>query len=149
MGKKGSNIAYCHKPKYLAEMKRLCRLLVIKKKTPRVGKVKKYSQAKMLLIVKMIKAERPFCEMCGDTVGLNGHHIQPKAVYPELACISTNIIILCPTCHVAQHRELILTVKGSRMVFGRDNTPSNTTGYEVGRAAPAGQTDRVDDYDLL
>ncbi len=41
----------------------------------------------------------PFCAVCGWDKKLEGHHIKPRHLFPELALDWFNIIILCRKCH--------------------------------------------------
>lgn len=50
--------------------------------------------------------EHPACEVCGDTVALNVHHIKPYHLFPELELQPENLITLCESnkhgvsCHL-------------------------------------------------
>jgi len=41
----------------------------------------------------------------GVSVGVDGHHILPKSIYPELSNIRENIIVLAPNQHRVAHRK--------------------------------------------
>lgn len=49
----------------------------------------------------------PVCEVCGGTVKLEVHHIQPFHIHPELELNPTNLVTLCEAnkggmnCHLA------------------------------------------------
>ena len=67
-----------------------------------------YEQAKALYGSPLYKAWRDFvfkrdaftCQMCGaKDCSLEGHHIKPKYLYPELTLERDNGITLCKGCH--------------------------------------------------
>ena len=39
------------------------------------------------------------CELCDDNKKLEGHHIYPRHLFPDLALKASNVIILCRDCH--------------------------------------------------
>lgn len=41
----------------------------------------------------------PVCESCGGKTNIEGHHVRPFHIAPELECDVTNIIALCRDCH--------------------------------------------------
>lgn len=43
--------------------------------------------------------EQPHCSVCGWDKRLEGHHIIPRHVAPNLALIKKNVIVLCKKCH--------------------------------------------------
>lgn len=57
-------------------------------------------------IVTQLKRERGCCERCGSTRMLQGRHIKPYSLYPELAMEPTNIEILCDKCHAEEHPDM-------------------------------------------
>lgn len=46
------------------------------------------------------------CKDCGATDDLQGHHIIPVCVNPDLADSIDNIEVLCSTCHATRHPNL-------------------------------------------
>jgi hypothetical protein len=39
------------------------------------------------------------CAICGWKKKLEGHHVKPRHLYPELTLIWENVVILCRDCH--------------------------------------------------
>jgi hypothetical protein len=47
-----------------------------------------------------------WCERCGSTQHLHGHHIKPVSTHPELSGDPTNIVVLCSVCHGREHPSM-------------------------------------------
>ncbi len=48
---------------------------------------------------KRIVSSRGKCAVCGKTKGLEGHHIKPFRLFPELELVVSNIVVLCRRHH--------------------------------------------------
>jgi cytochrome c553 len=46
-------------------------------------------------------AAHPTCEACGDKDAVQVHHVLPFHLWPEKELDPTNLITLCPRCHIA------------------------------------------------
>lgn len=44
--------------------------------------------------------ENSECEICKKKSGLQVHHIQPFHTHPELELVPSNLMTLCPRCHL-------------------------------------------------
>lgn len=94
-----------------------------KKTVLRVTKAPKtYEEAKALYNTiwykdwreQVFKRDSFTCQMCGaKNVPLEGHHIKPKYLYPELTLVVDNGITLCAHCHqdrVNKHEEQFIYI---------------------------------------
>lgn len=50
------------------------------------------------------------CKICGNTVGLQCHHIYSLDNSPELKLENNNLITLCDSCHHDVHNQVYSTV---------------------------------------
>jgi hypothetical protein len=51
----------------------------------------------------LMKKDNLYCEMCGETKGLNVHHKHYESVCNETA---KDMILLCKKCHLGRHNGL-------------------------------------------
>lgn len=55
-------------------------------------------------IISILRRKSDTCARCNkQSRQLQGHHVVPVSMYPELEAFEDNIVLLCPDCHAGQH----------------------------------------------
>jgi 5-methylcytosine-specific restriction protein A len=62
-----------------------------------------YATHRWKQLSRMVRRQRPVCEVCGNDLATQVHHIVPLRQAPQLAYEPTNLQSLCNACHAAKH----------------------------------------------
>lgn len=68
-----------------------------------------YHDPRWIALSKKFRTEHPACQMCGETDGLQVHHIIPVRLSPSQFLDENNLVVLCESCHrIETQREIAL-----------------------------------------
>jgi hypothetical protein len=67
---------------------------------------------KVRKLIESLKKKIGKCQVCFSENNLQGHHIQPFSLRPDLGDDENNILILCGSCHSKEHPELSNFITG-------------------------------------
>lgn len=98
----------------------------------------KFDKARLYRWAKAVKAEKGnVCVRCGSKKNTEVHHIFPKHLYPKMAYLLSNGVVLCKCCHRTNEDSYhsVMGYKGSLKLFKKwlKKTSGKTVEYKISK----------------